>query len=84
MPGEPRPINRQNKELQEPALTHIQWKDRYNIGYKDIDVQHRVLLDLLNELVDLIEQGKAQEGISDIFTASAAMPSPTSAPKSVT
>lgn len=34
-------------------MVRIQWKDRYNIGYKEIDAQHKVLLDLLNELLDL-------------------------------
>jgi len=48
-------------------MTHIQWKDRYNIGYKDIDAQHRVLLDILNQLIDLIELRKPPEGITDIF-----------------
>jgi HAD superfamily hydrolase (TIGR01509 family) len=48
-------------------MAQIQWKDRYNIGYKDIDAQHRVLLDLLNELIDLIDQKKSPEGIADIF-----------------
>ncbi len=22
-------------------MVHIQWKDRYNIGYRDIDAQHK-------------------------------------------
>jgi HAD superfamily hydrolase (TIGR01509 family) len=48
-------------------MAHIQWKDRYNIGYKDIDAQHRVLLDLLNELVDLIAGRGSPEQVSSIF-----------------
>ena len=48
-------------------MAHIQWKDQYNIGYKDIDVQHRMLLDLLNELIDLIDGGGHPEQISSIF-----------------
>ena len=34
-------------------MAHIQWKDRYNINYKDIDNQHKELLGILNELIDL-------------------------------
>ncbi len=34
-------------------MVRIQWKDRYNIAYKDIDEQHRRLLDILNELGEL-------------------------------
>jgi hemerythrin-like metal-binding protein len=48
-------------------MAHIQWKDRFNIGYKDIDDQHKVLLALLNDLIDLIDQGGEPEAVSDIF-----------------
>ncbi len=48
-------------------MVHIQWKERYNIGYKDIDLQHRGLLDLLNELVDLIDAGRSHEGVETIL-----------------
>lgn len=48
-------------------MAHVRWKEHYRIGYKDIDAQHRVLLDLLNQLIDLIDQGGSPEGISSIF-----------------
>lgn len=48
-------------------MAHIRWKDHYSIGYKDIDAQHRVLLDLLNELIDLIDLGGPPEQVSSIF-----------------
>ena len=48
-------------------MANIAWKDQYRIGYKDIDAQHRVLLDLLNELIDLMDGGGAPEQISSIF-----------------
>ena len=35
----------------------IQWKERYNINYKEIDSQHRALLDILNELIALLIAG---------------------------
>jgi hemerythrin len=31
-------------------MVHIQWKDRYNIGYKEIDAQRKGLLALLTQL----------------------------------
>jgi len=37
-------------------MAHIAWKDQYRIGYKDIDAQHRVLLDLLRVTVGLLVQ----------------------------
>ena len=48
-------------------MAHIQWKDRYNINYKEIDTQHRVLLDLLNELIDIIDGGGSPHQVSSIF-----------------
>jgi HAD superfamily hydrolase (TIGR01509 family) len=48
-------------------MAHIQWKAQYDIGYKDIDTQHRMLLDLLNELIDLIDGGGPPEQVSSIF-----------------
>ena len=48
-------------------MAHIQWKDQYSIGYKDIDTQHRMLLGLLNELIDLIDGSGPPEQISSIF-----------------
>ena len=55
-------------------MARIVWKDHYNIGYKDIDAQHRVLLDLLNELIDLMDQGGCLRMSSVFSRASAAMP----------
>ena len=37
----------------------IQWKDRYNIDYKEIDSQHRKLLDIVNDLNALIISSSA-------------------------
>jgi hemerythrin len=31
-------------------MVHLQWKDRYNIGYKEIDAQHKGLVDVLTLL----------------------------------
>lgn len=49
-------------------MVHIQWKDRYNIGYKDIDAQHKGLLEVLNELIDLVDQGGDPDRVSGIFS----------------
>jgi hemerythrin-like metal-binding protein len=48
-------------------MVHIQWKDRYNINFMEIDEQHKVLLDLLNELIDLVGERGDPEVVSDIF-----------------
>lgn len=49
-------------------MTHIQWKDRYNIDYKDIDRQHRSLLAVLNEAIDLVREGAAGAQVSALFS----------------
>ncbi len=46
----------------------MQWKDRYNIGYKDIDRQHRGLLDILNEAISLKEQSPDSERNRALFS----------------
>lgn len=48
-------------------MVHIQWKDRYNIGYKEIDAQHKGLLDVLNELLDLVGERRDPELVAGIF-----------------
>jgi len=46
----------------------IQWKERYNINYKEIDSQHRALLDILNELIALVEEEAEPGRVADIFS----------------
>ena len=48
-------------------MAHIQWKDRYNINFREIDAQHRGLLDLLNELIDLVDNHDQSDQVARIF-----------------
>ncbi len=48
-------------------MVHIQWKDRYNIGYKEIDAQHKDLLEVLNELIDLAGERRNSEVVTGSF-----------------
>lgn len=50
-------------------MAHIQWKDRYNINFREIDAQHRGLLDLLNELSDHFDGGRHPAEVARIFEA---------------
>jgi hemerythrin len=50
-------------------MAHIQWKDRYNINFREIDAQHRGLLDLINELGDLMDGGSHPKDVARIFLA---------------
>jgi len=49
------------------SMIHIPWKERYNIHYKNIDEQHKVLLVILNELVDLINLGASADQVTVIY-----------------
>lgn len=48
-------------------MAHMQWKERYNINYKEVDAQHKRLLDILNHLMDLLESKRPPDEISVIF-----------------
>jgi HAD superfamily hydrolase (TIGR01509 family) len=48
-------------------MPFIQWKDRYNINYKEIDQQHRGLLEILNRLIAGIEQRSESPEIRGVF-----------------
>jgi hemerythrin len=48
-------------------MVHIQWKDRYNINFREIDAQHRGLLDILNELMDLLNGDPDPDHVTRIF-----------------
>jgi hemerythrin len=48
-------------------MIHISWKDRYNINYKDIDAQHKTLLEILNELADLHGDEVDPEQVAGLF-----------------
>jgi HAD superfamily hydrolase (TIGR01509 family) len=50
-------------------MAHIQWKDRYNINFREIDAQHHGLLDLLNELIDLMDGRRKPDQVEHLFQA---------------
>ena len=54
-------------ETRRYGMAHIQWKERYNINYKEVDAQHKRLLDILNHLLELIQCKRAADEISTIF-----------------
>ncbi|MFO7828375.1 MAG: bacteriohemerythrin [Bacteroidales bacterium] len=46
----------------------IEWNDTYELGIKEIDNQHKGLVILINELFELMSQGKAKNHLEDIFS----------------
>ncbi len=45
----------------------IKWTDKYSIGIKEIDNQHKGLVIIINELFKLMSEGKAKSQLNDIF-----------------
>jgi hemerythrin len=48
-------------------MAHVQWKDRYNVNYKDIDDQHKNLVGILNDLIDLVSERGDSSLVGPIF-----------------
>lgn len=46
-------------------MSHITWKDTFNLGIELIDEQHRKLIDIINELYDAQQHGTSQMIIKD-------------------
>ncbi len=45
----------------------LTWKDAYSVKIKQIDDQHKVLIDMINELNDAMAQGKAKDALGAIL-----------------
>ncbi|MFP4025395.1 MAG: bacteriohemerythrin [Thiohalospira sp.] len=45
----------------------IEWTEKYALGIKEIDNQHKGLVILINELFELMSKGKAKNHLEDIF-----------------
>lgn len=45
----------------------LRWEDRYTVGIKQIDEEHRKLIQLMVNLWDAIESGKGRSIISDVI-----------------
>lgn len=48
-------------------MPSIEWSDRFSVGIKEMDQQHKKLIDLINCLHDQKLAHNAQEGLSKIF-----------------
>jgi hemerythrin len=47
----------------------LAWNDSYSVKVKEIDDQHRKLIDMINELHDAMKVGKGKEVIGKVLTA---------------
>jgi len=48
-------------------MSLLQWEDRFSVGVDHFDRQHRVLVDLINELHDAMRAGKGQQELGGIL-----------------
>ena len=52
-------------------MSLIEWKDEFSVGVASVDVEHRDLIELINDLHDLLGEGPTQaqvlEALGEIF-----------------
>ncbi len=47
-------------------MIYIIWKDRFNIGVKEMDEQHKLFVSYINELYDAMQSGNAAAQTSGV------------------
>ena len=47
----------------------ISWTDDYSVGVASIDKQHKILINIINELNDILVSGQSEEEIDKVFDA---------------
>jgi len=48
-------------------MTLINWKDEFSVGIREVDDQHKILIDLLNVLFDAMKKGKGRSIVDTIL-----------------
>lgn len=48
-------------------MSIIKWSDDYSVGVKQIDDQHKKLVELINRLFDAMSLGKGREVMASVF-----------------
>ena len=48
-------------------MAFFNWDDRLNVGINEIDMQHKKLVQMLNELYEAMKAGKANEAVGKIL-----------------
>ena len=52
-------------------MEYIEWKSAYELGFEQLDLQHKNLVALLNQLYDFIQKGSSipKDNIQDILSS---------------
>ena len=48
-------------------MAYLEWNDRFNTGVSKIDLQHRRLVDFLNELYAAMQAGKGRDALGKVL-----------------
>ena len=48
-------------------MAFVDWNEKYSVGIKDIDTQHKRLFDLINEFYDSVKEGKVAAGTAKVI-----------------
>ena len=48
-------------------MAYIIWKDSFNIGVQEMDDQHRLLVNHINDLYDSIQAGNSEDNVETIL-----------------
>ena len=51
-----------------PSMAFISWQETYKTGIEQVAAQHRMLFDIINELHEAKETGKAQDALDGILS----------------
>ena len=46
-------------------MTLIHWRDEFSLGVESVDVEHREMIELINTLDNLMQQGASQDAVVD-------------------
>jgi hemerythrin-like metal-binding protein len=53
--------------LEEP-MAFVEWTEKYSVGVKEIDAQHKRLFDLINEFYELVKSGQVKAGTAKVVS----------------
>ena len=48
-------------------MSLIEWKDEFSVGVASVDVEHRQMIDLINDLHDLVGENASEEEVSTML-----------------
>jgi hemerythrin len=48
-------------------MAHMNWEERYSVKVREIDEQHKKLIDLINSLHDAMVEGKAKDAMGELL-----------------